>query len=345
MHESQSPYFVDWAITEKCNLSCRHCRGMAKEGLSTARAKKLIAEIAELKPGWVIIEGGEPLLRKDLFELLELMQQRQLEAHLITNGMLLTPQIVTTLKQLGGKVMISIDGATPATYEAIRHGANFEKVVKAARDCAREGLLEAINFTVLRKNYTEIPRILQLAASMGTPKVTFIGLKPCQYYPEELLTPEEYEEAIKLACQAGQETGVEFFFDEPFFWAVVKERGLPAQMPAVGTGILLPSTSACIFGEYLFIEPSGEVKPCSFAPMVLGNVNEKTLGEIWREVLASPFLQQLKDPKTRTGYCRGCQYLEDCKGCRSRTFVLNGDWFASDSVCPLSLKLAVKEDV
>jgi len=309
---------------------------MAKEGLSTERAKKLIAEIAELRPSWVIIEGGEPLLRKDLFELLGLLQQEQLEAHLITNGMLLSPQILATLKQLGVRVMISIDGATPATYEAIRNGANFERVVKSARLCAQEGLLEAINFTILRKNYTEIPGILELASSMGTPKVTFIGLKPCQYYPEELLTPEEYGEAIKLACQAAQETGTEFFFDEPFFWATVREKGLPAQMPAVGTGILLPTTTACIFGEYLFIEPSGEVKPCSFAPMILGNVNEKPLGEIWHEVLSSPFFHHLKDPESRTGYCRSCQYLADCKGCRSRAFVLTGDWFASDPACPLS---------
>ena len=91
MKQNQSPHFVDWAITSKCNLSCRHCRSFPEEELSTERAKKLVAEIAELSPGWVIIEGGEPLLRQDIFELLELMQQRQLEAHLVTNGMVLVP--------------------------------------------------------------------------------------------------------------------------------------------------------------------------------------------------------------------------------------------------------------
>jgi MoaA/NifB/PqqE/SkfB family radical SAM enzyme len=79
--EVHSPHFVDWAITRKCNLSCRHCRGVTEGELSTEQAKRLVAEIAELEPGWVIVEGGEPLLREDLFELLELMEQRQLDVH------------------------------------------------------------------------------------------------------------------------------------------------------------------------------------------------------------------------------------------------------------------------
>jgi len=265
---------------------------------------------------------------------LGLMQSRKLEVHLITNGLLLTPQIIANLRQSGVRVVISIDGATAATYESIR-GANFDKVVEQARNCSQEGLLEAIDFILLKRNYTEIPAIFQLAASIGVPKITLIGLKPCQDYSGELLSPHEYGEAIKLACQAAQKTGVEFFFDEPFFWATVKKLGIAAHLPADDAGIVISSTSACAIGEYLFIESTGEVKPCSFAPMVIGNVAEKPLDEIWREMLATPLLQQIKDPRTRTGFCLDCEYLTDCKGCRSRTVFLTGDWFASDPVCPL----------
>ena len=343
MSENQFPYFVDWAITEKCNLHCRHCRGTFKGDLSTKRAKELINEIAELHPGWVIVGGGEPLLREDLFELLGLMQKSQLEVHLSTNGTLLNSHLIAQLKQKGIRVMISIDGATQTTYERIRVGASFEKVVQVAQQCAREGLLEAINFTIMKTNYKEIPGIFELAASIGVPQITFIGLKPCHNYPSELLTADECSEAIKLACEARQKVGGEFFFDEPFFWAVVREYGLEAQAREVSTGILVPSTTACIFGEYLFIEPGGDVKPCTFSPMALGNVREKSLPQIWREMLASPLVKQIKDPETRTGYCHTCPYLTSCKGCRSRTFALTGDWFSTDPSCPLSHKSALKE--
>jgi radical SAM protein with 4Fe4S-binding SPASM domain len=343
LSEVQFPRLIDWAITPQCNLSCRHCRGMAQGELSTARARSLIDELAKLRPGWVIVEGGEPLLREDLFGLLDLMQQKQLEVHLITNGMLLTPRILTALKSLGVKVMISIDGATAATYETIRGGASFERVVEQARRCARAGLLEALNFTVMKTNYAEIPGIFELAKSIGVKEITIIGFKPCHGYREELLAPREYEEAIRLTCLGAEKTGVGFFFDEPFFWPVVKEKGLSARMPALSTGIVAPSTSACIFGEYLFIEPNGEVKPCSYAPMIVGNVNEKPLDTIWQEVLIAPFFQQIRAPESRTGYCRECRYLTECKGCRSRTFLLSGNWFASDSCCPLILQPASKK--
>jgi radical SAM protein with 4Fe4S-binding SPASM domain len=310
---------------------------MAPGELSTARARSLVKEIADLTPKWVIVEGGEPLLRNDLFELLDLMQWNRLDAHLITNGMLLTPRILTILKSLGAKVMISIDGATAATYEAIRCGASFEKVLEQARNCAREGLLEALNFTVMKANYTEIPGIFEIAKSIGVKQITVIGFKPCHGYHEEMLSPEEYLEAIRLACEAARRTGVGLFFDEPFFWAIVKEKGFTAEIPVSNAGILASSTTACIFGEYLFIEPNGDVKPCSFAPMVLGNVNDKRIDIIWSEMLVSPFFQQIKEPKTRTGQCRDCRYVVDCKGCRSRTFMLTGDWFASDPCCPLVL--------
>jgi radical SAM protein with 4Fe4S-binding SPASM domain len=334
----ESPHFIDWVITSKCNLNCRHCRGMSDGGLSPERARMLIEEIVRLKPKWLIIEGGEPLLRQDIFIILERMKQAGLDVHVITNGMLLSPEVIAKLKRLAVKVMISIDGANKATYESIRPGASYEQVLEAARNCSRQGLLSAINFTILRRNYQEIPAIFELAVSLGFPKVNLIGLKPCHNYQEERLSADEYEKAIRLTCEASRKHGVEFFFDEPFFRAAIKEWKLDIAPSGSGAGIVVPDNSACIFGEYLFIEPNGDVKPCSFAQYVLGNVIDKPLDNIWQEALNLPLLKNIRNPKERSGRCRRCTYVEKCYGCRSRAFAITGDWYASDPACPLPVK-------
>lgn len=336
------PYLIDWAVTSKCNLSCRHCRGMASGEITTQRAKSLIREIAELRPGWIIIEGGEPLLRSDLLDLLNLICQNSIDVHLVTNGTLLTSKIISSLKTLGVKVMISVDGATATTYESIRNGSNFKTVIEQAHNCAREGLLESLNFTAMKANYAEIPGIFEIAHSLDVKQITIIGFKPCHGYSEEVLTPEEYLEAIRLSCEWSERTGVGLFFDEPFFRAVVNKKGFITNTPTSDAGIVTSATSACIFGEYLFIDTNGDVKPCSYASMTLGNVNETRLDDIWRSVSNSPFFQEINDPYSRTGDCHNCRYLFDCKGCRSRTFMFTQDWFATDPCCPLICRQAMK---
>jgi radical SAM protein with 4Fe4S-binding SPASM domain len=336
------PYFVDWVITSKCNLSCWHCRGMTEGELSLNRAKKLLEEIAELKPGWLIIEGGEPLLRKDIFILLERAKKLRLETYLITNGMLLSQETIARLKALSIKIMVSIDGASKATYESIRNGASYEQVLDAAKRCCQDGILTAINFTVLRRNYQEIPAVMEMAASLDHIKVNFIGLKPCHNYQEELLTAGEYEEAIRLTCEAAQKYGVAFFFDEPFFWPAVRKWKLEVAPPRGGAGIVEPRNSSCIFGRYLFIEPNGDVKPCSFAPYVLGNIVNIPLDSVWREALDLPLLKNTASLSQTTGVCKTCAYLSECHGCRSRAFALTGSWYSSDPACPLQ---SVRKDV
>ncbi len=207
----------------------------------------------------------------------------------------------------------------------------------------RPTTFEALNFTILKSNQTELADIMHLAVSIGAPKINFIGLKPCHNYQNETLTPTEYREAIHTVCRVAGETGIEFFFDEPFFWAAVKEWGISVTTPAGNAGIVAPSDTACAFGKYMFIEPDATVKPCSFAQLQVGNVNSKSLDEIWRDMLSSPLINEIKGCKSRTGHCSTCFYLESCKGCRSRTFAVTGDWFASDPACPLAIRLDKKE--
>jgi len=95
-----SPYMIDWAITNRCNLQCLHCRGMAGEQLESKTVLRVAEEITALKPGWVIIEGGEPLLRKELFEVIRIIRKSKIKIYLISNGMLLIGNVAKRLAEL-----------------------------------------------------------------------------------------------------------------------------------------------------------------------------------------------------------------------------------------------------
>jgi len=336
---ARAPYYVDWAITCRCNLRCALCRGMPSEELSPAQARSLLDEVAELKPPWILIEGGEPLMREDIFPLLRRARTAGLRVFLISNGMLLGEETVRRLKALDVKVMVSIDSPDARTFERLRKGADFMTVVRAASRSAEASLLDAINFTLSRPSLPQIPALFRLARSIGSERINILGLKPCEQYGSKLLSPAEYRRAIELCCRASVENGVRFFFDEPFFHAGCREWGLSPYRTNEGSSITIESEAGCILGKYLFITASGDVWPCSFSPLVLGNVVGESLRKIWEGRFRSGLLGRIMDPATRTGACGSCRHLQECKGCRARAFNGTGDWFAADPACPLRLRL------
>ncbi|MCX6356345.1 MAG: radical SAM protein [Candidatus Aureabacteria bacterium] len=334
-----SPYYVDWAITHRCNLRCTHCRGLADSELGTGRALTLLDEIRELQPGWLIIEGGEPLMRQDLFSILRYAHELGLTVLLISNGMLLTPSAIDWLAGNGVGVMLSIDSPDASTFERLRRGASFSIVLRSAAACARTGILNAVNFTLSRENAAQIPGLFRMARDVGAARINILGLKPCERYAEQLLTGTEYRGAIEACCRASAETGVRFFFDEPFFSVAVREWRCPYSPDTQGSAITIGGEPGCIIGKYLFITSSGDVWPCSFAPRVIDNVMRKSLGAIWDMMQRSDEIQEMRSPR-RKGACGTCRFLNECRGCRARAFRLTGDWLGADPACPLLADLS-----
>lgn len=249
---------MDWAITRQCNLRCAHCRGIPAEEIFTARALTLLRGIAELRPGCLIVEGGEPLLRKNLFAILRYGRSLGLTIFLIANGMLVTDRVVRTLNRLGARVMVSLDSPDLDTFELIREGADFSTVVTAA-----------------------------------------------------------------------------VFFDEPFFRTAAHVWGCDYQRSDGGSAITIGQEPGCIFGKYMFISPNGDVWPCSFSPLLVGNVKDELIARIWERMHESHFIQRMRDPASRKGACGRCPYGAECGGCRARAFNLVKDWFAADPACPI----------
>jgi len=335
MREREKPYYINWAITGKCNLNCIHCRGMESKDLTTKEAKKLIDEIKELNPQFLTIDGGEPLMREDLFSLLKYATEKEIKTYVITNGMFLTEEIVKRLKKIKVKVMVSLDSVVATKYNQIRRGGDFERVVKGIKICGEYNILNAVNMVLMKINYSEIPAMIEFAEQVKAKQVIFIGLKQTEnhLYQKLVLNSSEWKEAIELIAKTLSK--IDIFVDEPFFWPVIKEFKLSSSMKRDRgeSGIRIQEDSSCIFGKYLFIQPNGDVQPCTFAPIVFGNIKRISLSKIWDDMQDSELLQKINDPSLKKGHCKNCKYFTECKGCRSRTYALTNDWFQSDPIC------------
>ena len=331
-----NPYMIDWAITNKCNLNCLHCRGMAEEELNSRTILRVAKEIPSLKPGWVIIEGGEPLLRKELFEIIEIIHESKIRIYLISNGMLFNENIAKKLAKLSVNLMISIDGADKESYEKIRKGASFEKLKESVSLAKKYNILDSCPVTIGKHNFRQINRLFKFVKEIGYKKIIFLGLKPCRDYEKYVLDAKEYENLFFSIIKGQKDYNIDVYVDEPFFKPFLKEHNIDYSLNSEN-GIIVPDVSHCIFGDYMFIETNGDVKPCTFAPVVVDNVNEKNLGEIWNNMQNSELIRKIKDFSTRENPCKECKYLYECGGCRSGTFSLTKSWTKSDPSCPLAM--------
>ena len=307
---------------------------MAEEELDGRTLLRVAEEIPSLKPRWVILEGGEVLLRGELLQVIDILRRNDVKVYLISNGMLLDRQAAGKLADLDVNLMMSIDGADRKSYERTRKGASFDRLKEAVALAAEHHILDSCPVTIGKHNYRQIGELFQFVKEIGFEKITILGLKPCRDYGEYALNSAEYEALFFSIVQNQKTLGLDVYVDEPFFGPFLKEHEIDFSTDRE-EGIVVPEISRCVFGEYMFIETNGEVKPCTFAPVVLGNVGERPLAEIWAEMQHSEFVREIADLSNRESPCCGCDYLYECGGCRSRTFALTGSWIASDPSCPL----------
>jgi radical SAM protein with 4Fe4S-binding SPASM domain len=334
-----TPYMIDWAITNRCNLMCLHCRGVTDEGLNDKTILRIAREIPALKPEWVIIEGGEPLLSDELFEILGILHENNIKTYLISNGMLFNAEFAKRFAELTINLIISIDGADKNSYEKIRKGASFEKLKESVAIANEYGILDSCTITVGKHNYHQTGKLFEFVKGIGFKKITFLGLKPCKDYESYFLNSEEYEEFFFTVIKYQKDYGMDVYVDEPFFKPFLKKHNIDYS-PGSWNGIMVPGTSRCILGKYMFIETNGDIKPCTFSPVATANAKERSLNEIWGNVQNTDLVKQVQDFSTRKGPCKGCSYLDECGGCRARTYILTGSWRKSDPSCPLKERMA-----
>ncbi|MEM1540093.1 MAG: radical SAM protein [Candidatus Bathyarchaeia archaeon] len=361
------PFEVVWNFTYKCNLRCKHCYEDAGGGtlpeLSTDEAKQVIdnlSKVAGVGLPALSFSGGEPLARKDFFEVASYAKKHIPYISIASNGTLIDTDMARKIKDVGiDYVEISIDGASPSVHDEFRGipGA-FEKALQGVKNCVEEGIDTCIATVLHKNNFAETEKILQLAKELDVRFMHFnyIPTGRAKMYVELDLTPEERlhvlqtigKEIVSLYLQAKEEelkTGksnikVDRFFSTcPQYASVTKELSqqvgqkfmVEAHYAAKkGVENVANFLGGCGAGRlYCAIEPNGDIKPCVFFPTndktVLGNMLRDPFEEIWDR---DPLLWQLRIRENLETYivngtevgCGRCPDKYICGGCRARAY-------------------------
>ena len=314
---------VAWETTSACNLLCSYCRARATaepdvDELGTKEALALIDDVALLKP-LLILSGGEPLLRPDIFLLARYAVSKGLRVSLATNGTLLTPELVDEIVSSGvSRVSISLDGSTPEDHDAVRGKGCYLQAMRGIENL-RSRVDFQINFTITKRNAKDLLPIFDLADNLRAKALHFFFLVPTGRGTEgDLISPELQEELLSLIDLERSRRTIE-----------VQVTCAP-QYARIARPNSVRRGGGCLAGtSFVFISRRGEVYPCGYLPVPAGNVREQSFSEIWENSIVFKALRERK----LKGKCGECTYRITCGGCRARAFAKNGDCLESDPMC------------
>jgi len=274
----------------------------------------------------VILTGGEPLLRKDIYDLATAAAERQMWVVMGTNGVLLNERVARKMVECGVKgVGISIDSIDPAKHNSFRGGPDsWEYSVKALEIAKANGLEVLVQTTVMDMNRDEIPQLIDFARSKGAWSFNLYFL--VQTGRGQLMNDLSAGETEALLTHLVEA-------QEDYKPMLVRSKCAPQfKRIAYDLGSTGLESGGCMAGtEYCRITPDGDVTPCPYMTVSAGNVRRQSFTDIWQE---SPVLLALRDPSRLTGRCGSCEYKEICGGCRCRAYAGFDDYLAEDPACP-----------
>lgn len=339
-----------WEITSACNERCVHCHASGgKPGadeLTTEEGKRLIEQIAECDEFRMLVyTGGEPLVRKDLFELLDYSRKIGFKNVIATNAIDIDDAMAKELRRLGVfGLAISIDHTDPEVHNRIRQRKNaFELAVRGIEACVKNGMILQINVTAMEYNIDNIGEVLKFADAKGaaivlnyqlvtvgrgsTIKEKEVGKEKNRKLMNNLLewqkniapivepvASPQYWPNMLIKKHKTSQRHIKFY--EHFFYGCT-----------AGTGLV-------------YIKPNGDVWSCPFVEVSAGNVREKHFKDIWRN---ADFFKRLRDPDSFGGDCGNCRFNRLCGGCRGKAWAHTGDPFAEDPTCFIEKDIKLKK--
>lgn len=341
-----TPKWIAWEITRRCNLRCVHCRSSSEmevkghPDFTTAEAFRVIDDIASYAKPVLVLSGGEPLLRQDVFDIARYGNEKGLRMCLATNGTLVTEEICGKIKASGIRIVsLSLDGSTPEVHDDFRKepGA-FAGSVNAARLFKQHGIEFIINSSFTKRNQEDIPKVYRLAKELGATAWYMFMIVPTGRGEEimnELISKEDYEDILEWHYQMEKDEHDLLVRPTcaPHYYRVVlqkaKEEGTRFERRTLkfSTG----GAKGCLAGQLIcLITVDGDVLPCSYFPKAAGNVRQQSFREIWEH---SELFHDMRDFKSYKGRCGSCEYINVCGGCRARAYSVYGDYMEEEPFC------------
>lgn len=337
----QGPFLVFYEVTRACDLACRHCRACAErqgdpDELNTGLAKRLIRQIAMFdKRPLLVLTGGDPLKRPDLFELISHARAMDLTVALTPSATsLATAAAISHLQRAGvSRLAISLDGADAATHDAFRGVAgSFERTIQIMRIARALAMPMQINTTITRRNVDQIDRMAQLLAGEQIVMWSVFFLIPIgRGIAEQRITGEQFEHVFeRLWHHSAQQPYTIKTTEAPHYRRFVLEKGVQADLsPRRGRRHEAPLGVNDGRGV-MFVSHTGGICPSGFLPIECGTYPDDSVVEVYRH---HPLFKALRDPDRLKDKCGECEYRHICGGSRARAFAVTGDPLAAEPDC------------
>lgn len=344
-HGTDKLRLIFWELTAACNLKCVHCRAEAiterlKDELTTQECFKFVDEVTSFANPIMVLTGGEPLRRDDIFEIASYASSKGLRVALATNGTMVNKDIAERLKQAGViRASISIDGATAKTHDSFRGiPGSFDKALEGCRQIKDAGIELQLNATITKHNADEVEGIFELARNIGAKALHLFMLVPVgcgvRIADEMMLPATRYEKILSWLYKTSRENpDIEVKATcAPHYYRIMHARARKeGRQVTIRTDGMAAVTKGCLAGSAVcFVSRTGDVQPCGYLPLVAGNIRKTPFKEIWEK---SELFASLRGKVALKGKCGACEYAAVCMGCRARAYAETGDYLEEEPYC------------
>jgi heme b synthase len=351
------PRLVFWELTTGCNLRCVHCRASATELMSpddlpTSECLRIVDEIAEYAPLILVLSGGEPLWRRDVFQIASHAVSRGLRVALATNGTLVDEAMAHRIHDAGiVRVSISLDGADRATHDSFRgHDGAFDSAIRGLKCLQELGISTQINTTVSKHNAHQLPEMLELAKQLKVDAFHLFLLVPVgcglTIAEDQSVGAAEAEEILNWFYDRSLDSGMELKATcAPQYYRIVRQRRAEVrrqggEAPPLMAGHphhsghptdLNQMTRGCLAASGVcFISHRGSIQPCGYLPLEAGNLTRQSFRDVWEN---SPLFADLRNLDNLEGKCGCCEFKQVCMGCRARSYGMTGNYRGEEPFC------------